>query len=202
MPNTYRCFDCGQEISGDETRFAYDEPYCESCFDDRFTYCCRCDMLLRRDDVHWDNDGDPFCDACWEENNDDDSPENPEVSDNDRRLIIELCRGYISGRNTGKTLIKIRSTDFMLKELQRAVSFVSKPIYVYGLTDTHDYQISCSPDLVSQVKEYLLLNGLSWQICEESGINRLGISYSLRKNNLNELTRLIRSITKEAVCAV
>lgn len=202
MPNTYRCYDCGHEITGDETRFAYDEPYCESCFDDRFTYCCRCDMLLRRDDVHWDHDGDPFCDACWEENNDDDSPENPEVSDNDRRLIIELCRGYISGRNKGKTLIKIRSTDFMLKELQRAVSFVSKPLYVYGLTDTHEYQISCSPDLVNQVREHLLLNGLSWQICEESGINRLGINYSLRKNNFNEITRFIRSITKEAVCAV
>ena len=55
-----RCTGCMELIPEGEVRYAFDEPYCERCFDDQFTYCCQCDRLLSREDVQWDRDGDPL----------------------------------------------------------------------------------------------------------------------------------------------
>ena len=72
---------------------------------------------------------------------------------------------------------------------------MESPIYLFGLIDRDEYQISVSGDLYNTVKEYVMLNGIDAEVMLTQGCNRLGISLSLRKNNQNEIVDLIRSIT-------
>ena len=47
------------------------------------------------------------------------------------------------------------------------------------------------------VKEYLLINGIDAAAAEETaGTKRLGVSYSLRENNIKEIVKLIKSVTE------
>ena len=57
-----RCTNCDEELKDGEAHFAFDEPYCEECFDNSYTYCCRCDSIVSRNDItHYSDDGDPYC---------------------------------------------------------------------------------------------------------------------------------------------
>ncbi len=192
------CTSCLEEIPHGEVRYAFDEVYCERCFDDLFTYCCRCDRLLYREDTHWDNDGDPYCTECYEEDNDESCPDNPEVYDADRKLIIDLCRGFLYDKPVKKTLIRINREDYFLPKLRGKVGLIDNPIYVYGLADKEGRQILVSNNLFDSVKSFLQENNLDWIVAQDSGVNRIGINYTLRKNNLEIIANLIR--TAATVC--
>ena len=195
MSKTY-CTNCNDQLDEDEVRWVNDEQYCEDCFNDRFVYCDRCDSVIRRNDAHFNNDDVPYCDECWEEDYDAECPDNPDVDDSDRSLIIELSRNWLLGKATKRSVIKINQRDFMLSRIKEKVGLVESPIYLFGLIDREEYQLSVSANLMDAVKEHILLNGLNWSVTEGIGCSRLGICHSLRKDNLTEVLKLIKNISK------
>ena len=194
MCKTY-CSNCNDKLDEDEVRWAYDESYCDDCFNDRYKYCERCDALISASDAHYSSDGYPYCSECWSEDYDDACPDNPDVDEADRKLIIELSRNFLLGKVSKKSVIKINQNDFMLPKIKEKVGLVDNPVYLFGLKDREEYQISASPNLLEPIKEYVLVNGLDWEVSEGIGCNRMGICYTLRKDNLREILKFIKNIT-------
>lgn len=190
-----RCSNCNDVIPDGEVRWAYDDPYCEDCFDDNYTYCSHCDEVIARNLTIYDDDGEPFCNDCWSNENDDDAPDNPDVSEADRELIVHLSRNWLQGNIDNKKLITINKNDYHLQTIKDKVGLVEKSIYIFGLQDRDEYQISASSNIIEDVKEFVLLNLSGIKVSEGSGCNRLGISLSLRKNNSSEIIKLIKKIT-------
>ena len=40
--------------------------------------------LFIRESAHYNDEGDPYCNECYEDNYDDDAPDNPDVTDSDQ----------------------------------------------------------------------------------------------------------------------
>ncbi|MCX6173993.1 MAG: hypothetical protein NTZ27_04465 [Ignavibacteriales bacterium] len=191
-----RCSNCDCEIRDDDARFAFEEPYCEDCFSDLYNYCSGCDTVIRSDRTYYDQDGNPFCEDCHENQYDEDCPDNPDVFDSDRKLILELSRNWLLGKEIRKILISINKKDFLLQKIRDKVGLVESSLYIFGLQDRDEYQLSVSPNLIDQVKEFILFNGLDLKVIEGIGCNRLGISYTLRKENLDLVVNLIKQISQ------
>lgn len=83
----------------------------------------------------------------------------------------------------------------MLPKIRDKIGLIEQPIYLFGLKDREEYEISVSSNLMDFVKEFLLLNGLEWKVVEGVGCNRLGISYSLRQNNFSEVFQLVKRLS-------
>lgn len=189
------CHNCAEDLSDNSVRWAFEEPYCEDCFDNMFTYCCRCDGVIYRENAHYNDEGDSYCADCYEENYDDDAPENPDVSDSDRELVIKLSRSWLQGKIETRRPIFINDKDVLLKTMKDKIGLVNNPIYLFGLADRDEYQMSASGDLFESVQEYLLLNGIQAKCVSTPGCNRLGISLSLRKNHQTKIIELIKRIS-------
>src|SRR5690606_17941112 len=189
------CNNCNTELTDDEIRWAFEEPYCEDCHSDLFTYCCHCDSVIYRTEAHYNDDGDPYCTDCYDEGYDDSCPSNPDVDESDRAFIITLSRNWLQGKIDNRRLISINNKDHHLQSIRTKVGLVESPIYLFGLIDRDEYQISASGDLYNTVKEYVMLNGIDAEVMLTQGCNRLGISLSLRKNNQKQIVDLIKSIT-------
>lgn len=190
-----RCSICNCELESHEIRTAFEDVYCDECFTENYNYCQRCDEVISRDQTLWDNDGNPYCSECYENIHDDDSPDNPPVYDSDRKFVLQLSRDWLSGRCNHKTLIKINKNDFLLQKLRDMVGLVDQTIYIFGLQDREEYQLSASPNIIDDVKEFVMINGLDLKVIEGIGCNRLGISYTLRKENLQFICSLIKDLT-------
>ena len=195
------CENCNDPINDSDARWAFEEPYCEDCFDNMFNYCCRCDGVIYRESAHYNDDGDPYCSDCWESDFDDDAPDNPDVSDSDRELVVKLSRSWLQGKVETRRPIFINAKDILLRTIKDKVGLVDNPIYIFGLVDRDEYQISTSTDLFDRVQSYVLLNDIKAIVVSSPGCNRLGISLSLRKNNQKEIIGLIKTISsvREAV---
>jgi hypothetical protein len=192
-----RCSICNCELESHQIRYAFEDIYCEDCFSENYNVCNRCDEVISRDQTLWDGNGDPYCSECYEEEYDDDCPDNPEVFDSDRKYILKISRDWLNGRCNHKTLIRINKNDFQLRKIKDKVGLVDIPVYVFGLIDRVEYQLSVSTNLLDQVKEFILLNGLELKITEGIGSNRIGISYSLRKDHLPTVIKLIKQLTEQ-----
>lgn len=190
------CENCSDAISIEHAKYYSAYAYCESCFDDLFTYCDQCDTTIERESAIYDSDGNGICAACHQENYDDDSPANPYVDQADRELIVKLCRNWIfTGRKSFP--ISINEADQYLKELREAVGLVPKPIYLYGLIDREDFQIKATHDLIPKVNSFISKHLRDITAIEEiEGKQRLGISSQLRLNHFGLITKLI----KEELC--
>ena len=193
------CFACNDEIPESEILWGGDYAYCEDCFNDRFNCCSRCHETISRDDTSYDDDGNPYCDNCYEQEHDDDAPDNPDVNESDRELIIQISRNWLQGKVEYKKLISINDKDYHLKAIKEKVGLVENPIYIFGLADRDEFQISASPNIIEHVKEAVLIDGIQAVITEGIGCNRIGISLSLRQNNLPQIVNLIKQITAEPV---
>ncbi len=72
---TFVCSICGQHVARSESA-TYDGDgveVCQSCYDEHFTRCDACGLLLRQSDAHWRFAGGyerPFCDACIQKRQD------------------------------------------------------------------------------------------------------------------------------------
>lgn len=44
-----------------------DDFFCYGCYDEIYEFCCRCDSEIRSDDAYYDDDGNPYCPSCWED---------------------------------------------------------------------------------------------------------------------------------------
>jgi len=189
------CNNCDEEINDLNVHWSYEDPYCEECFEELYNYCSRCDEVILRESILYDECGDPFCRDCFEENFDEDCPENPPVANADRKLIVHLSRNWLKDNVNYKKLIYINNKDFHLKTIRYKVGLVNQPIYLFGLKDEDDYQISASQDLFQEVQKFLQLNSISVKTAQGIGCNRLGISLTLRKNNQHQVVELIKKIT-------
>lgn len=193
------CTSCNDQLYEDDVHWAFDEPFCQQCFDDRFVYCARCDTLMHRSDAEFNDDDASYCTECWQEVEDDDAPKNPEVYDADRAQIIELSRSWLMGRRARKSAIKVNEKDHLLNKLRDRVGLVEQSLYVFGLQDREEYQISASPNILDQVREFVLLNALDWTVAEGIGCNRLGIALNIRQNALKMAVKLIRSLSEARI---
>ena len=100
--------------------------------------------------------------------------------------------------------IFINAKDILLRTIKDKVGLVDNPIYVFGLTDRDEYQLSVSVDLFDKAQTYVQLNDIKAIVVSSPGCNRLGISLSLRENNQKEIIELIKNITtvKEEVLSL
>lgn len=189
------CTNCEAGINDDEARWAFDEPYCEDCFSDMFSYCCRCNSVIYRESAHYNDEEDPYCSDCYDEDFDLQCPVNPKVSRSDRELVIKLSRSWLQSKVETRRPIFINEKDILLRTIKDKVGLVDNPIYVFGLVDREEYQISVSADLFDRVQSCVLLNDIKATVLSSPGCNRLGISLSLRKNNQQQIIELIKQIT-------
>jgi hypothetical protein len=188
------CHNCEEELNDNQVRWAFEEPYCEDCFDNMFNYCCRCDGVIYRESAHYNDEGDPYCSDCYESNYDDDAPDNPDVSDSDRELVVKLSRSWLQGKIETRRPLFINDKDILLRTIKDKVGLVDNPIYIFGLTDRDEYQISVTADLFDKVQTFVQLNDIKAIVVSSPGCNRLGISLTLRKNNQKEIIDLIKQI--------
>jgi len=194
-----QCVQCGEKMSEGDAHWYDGEMYCESCFYDSYVYCSRCDEAISRENCTYNDNGDPVCDDCYDNDIDENAPVNPDVSDSEREQIITLCKCWLKGEKA-KTLIRINRGDLLLEEIQSRVGLVDHPIYLYGLSDRAEYQIKASSDILELVKSQVLELGLEAVVSEDIGHNRLAISKTLRRENLNGVVELIKRTTiKEKV---
>jgi hypothetical protein len=189
------CNNCEEELHDDAVRWAFEEPYCEDCFDNLFNYCCRCDSVIYRENAHYNDDGDPYCSDCYEDNYDDDCPDNPDVTDSDREHVIKLSRSWLQGKIETRRPIFINDKDILLRTIKDKVGLVDSPIYVYGLIDREEYQLSATSDLFDMVQSFIIVKQSTAKVVSTPGCNRLGISLSLRKNHQSEIIELIKTVT-------
>lgn len=197
------CVRCDNHFEEDEIKYAFEEPYCCDCFDERYTYCTNCECVISNDYARYNRNDEAFCDECFCEEDDPDCPDNPDVDEVDREHIINLSRNWLKGEIETKRPIYINNKDYLLKTIREKVGLVDDPIYVFGLKDRDEHQITASPNLFGDVKEIIPLHLPGVIVYEGYGINRLGISHSLRKSNLKEVVNLIKALTavKEPVPA-
>ena len=189
-----RCSTCEKEIDPDYARWYNDQPYCEDCFFETYTFCSRCDEPVERSYCRYDSNDEPVCDDCYEEDYDQDAPDNPEIFDSQRIEIITLAKDWLLGYKP-KRLIKISHNDYMLGEIQQKVGIVDKGLHLYGLQDRAEYQIKASNNIIEQVKDFTTKNNWEVIVISDTGVNRLGISWILRDTKLSDIVDLIKELT-------
>ena len=190
-----RCTNCNNVLSDEETRFAFDDPFCESCFNDSYTYCSCCDSVVHRNEIVYDNSDNPLCNDCYSEQNDDDAPDNPEVDQNDREYILTLSRNWLAGKIDCRRFININTKDYFLSEIRTKVGLIDNPINLYGLKEREEYQITVSPDLDNSLRELLPESLKYYKIISVEGVRRIGLSYIIRKEFRPQIIWLIKSLT-------
>lgn len=190
-----RCEVCNNEISEDQIRYAHSTTLCEDCFTESYTYCSRCDCIISRSEASYDNCGDPYCEECYTENHDDDCPENPDVNDLDRQLIIHLSRNWLQGKYDNRKPIEINEGDTFLKHIRKELGIVDKPLYCYGLIDREEYQLTASFDLIEEVQKYLRDREQNITVQFVKGTRRIGISETLRTNHTNLIISLLKALS-------
>jgi hypothetical protein len=190
-----RCTNCNDIIPDGETRFAYEDPFCESCFNDSYTYCSACDSVISRNEVVYNNSDDPLCNDCYQDAYDDDAPDNPPVEESDREYILTLSRNWLSGKIDFRRFININTKDFYLSEIRTKVGLINRPVNLYGLKEREEYQITVSPDLEETLKDLLPESLKYYKIKSIEGVRRLGLSYNIRKDYRTEIIQLLKSLT-------
>ena len=200
--STRRCLDCGCEVTPSNSYQHEGDYFCEDCFHENYYHCDRCDDVIHRDDAYWDDDY-AYCRDCYQERtSDDDAPQNPPVNNKDRELIIELSINWLEGKVVNQKRIHIKKNDYRLDELREKVGCIDKCIYVYGLTDRDGYQIKAGSKIFDEVRDILNDINLEASVIEDDDSNRLGISYSLRKDHFDQIIELVKQLTTNLVPAI
>jgi len=193
-----RCNSCEREYDPDNMRWYGDDPYCEHCFYESYTYCARCDESVDRNYCRYDSNDEPVCDYCYDEDSDPNAPDDPEVFDSNRTEIISLANNWLTGKRP-KRLIKINRYDYRLPEIQGGLGLVDHALYLYGLQNREQYQIKASSNLFNRVSQYTTLNNWNIKIETNTGTNRIGISKTLRKNKFREVIELLEELTVDTI---
>ena len=109
--------------------------------------------------------------------------------------MVKLSRSWLLGKIETRRPLFINDKDILLRTIKDKVGLVDNPIYVFGLVDRDEYQLSASADLFTSVHQFVLFNDIKANVVASPGCNRLGISLSMRKNNQKEIIELIKTIT-------
>ena len=196
MSEYTNCSRCDCRISDEDTRWAFEEPYCDECFGIQFSYCDRCDAVIHAADGNYIQDT-CCCDDCYDKaNGEDDAPDNPVILPMDREEIVRLCRDWLYGKKKKRDFIKINPPDLELEKIREKVGRVSRPVYVYGLLDRTQYDFCITPDLREAVNEFLILNGIYWKYFEIEGTGRIGLCKRLRYDEFNTVIKLLKYLCK------
>lgn len=68
---TVICTSCGGRIWSTDNSGETDYPLCGNCYDRYYTRCENCGCILHLDDAHYpDNNDLPYCDSCYDDNDD------------------------------------------------------------------------------------------------------------------------------------
>ena len=73
----------------------------------------------------------PYCDECYNEEDDPDCPNNPDVDEVDRTHIINLSRNWLKGEIETKRPIYINNKDYLLKTIREKVGIGRSIPYMY-----------------------------------------------------------------------
>jgi hypothetical protein len=190
-----RCTNCNDIITEGEVRWAYEDAFCENCFNDSYTYCSSCDSVISRNEVVYNNSDDPLCNDCYSDAYDDSAPDNPPVEESDREYVLTLSRNWLSGKIDFRRFITINTKDFFLHEIRNKVGLIDSPINLYGLKEREEYQITVSPDLEGTLMEQLPESLKYYTLKSVEGVRRLGLSYNIRRDYRSEIFQLIKSLT-------
>jgi len=190
-----RCTNCNDVVPDGEVRWAYEDAYCENCFNDSYTYCSACDSVVSRNEVVYNNSDDPLCNDCFSDAYDDDAPDNPEVTDTDREYILTLSRNWLLGKIDFKRFININTRDYFLSEIRTKVGLIDNPINLYGLKEREEFQVTVSLDLEGMLMEQLPESLKYYTLKSVEGVRRLGMSYNIRRDYRPEIIQLIKSLT-------
>ncbi len=184
-------------------------PVCDSCFSENYHYCSNCDTVIHSNETYYNNAGDPFCSSCYEDEDnedddefDEDCPNNPSVTEEEKETIIKLANQWLNDDNPRKFNINIKQGDYCLADLRTKIGLVISPVYVYGLSKRDEYELCVSPDLQSHVTDFVDFNNFPWQVTTGNGSRRIGISYSLRQDHFDEIIKLVKELTDGVLCAV
>jgi len=55
--------------------------------------------------------------------------------------------------------LKINLNDYLLSRIKELVGLVEQVIYLFGLKDREEYQLSASSNLTDEVKKFILVYG-------------------------------------------
>jgi hypothetical protein len=82
--NFRQCASCSEYVNRNRARYSeiHDCDYCEACFSDRVTFCALCHEQIDPESCRINDDGDRFCEDCWEHRNDPEEGEYRELSGN------------------------------------------------------------------------------------------------------------------------
>ncbi|MDZ7762904.1 MAG: hypothetical protein U5K00_00545 [Melioribacteraceae bacterium] len=74
---------------------------------------------------------------------------------------------------------------------------VSTPIYFYGLSDRDEYEIKVSPNLLEKAQRYLKRKEIELNHIMDTGANRIGVSFTLRKDQSQLIVNLLKELTTQ-----
>ena len=59
------CHNCEEEVNDDAVRWAFEEPYCEECYNENYFNCNDCGDEVYREDTYIDYNGYAICNRCY-----------------------------------------------------------------------------------------------------------------------------------------
>lgn len=194
-----QCVICDEELDSNSVRYAYHDPYCEDCFDDRYDYCFECCRIINLSNNDWyDDDDNRICSSCYNKRtNGPKYPINPNVNDSDRTEVLKLAKQYVQTLGADKFTLRTKPGDYRMKEIAEAVGKISKPIYLFGIKDEKNYRILATQDILGLVVNYFEDKAHivdRKDIVQNKGYLRLGLDRALRAVHFDKCVELIKYI--------
>lgn len=186
------CDDCGEYSHSDNAySTARNGSVCQSCYENHYFTCQRCDELYHNDDYR----GDGYCVNCYEEDEEDKfylDPSEIRVTDKTKEKLRALLKkplpvslpGYCRGNEE----------DPYITQVIRAVGEVDFPVYLYGLIDREEHQLSLAAVLLRKFQKSDWKR--AFKAISNSSLNKIGVCLDLRKNQFNRIVRLIKYLTR------
>jgi hypothetical protein len=90
------CTCCCNEIKGEiKSDIGFGNIYCEECFKKCFSNCVYCDLQISWENTCYNYKFEPCCKSCFNEYSA--FPENPNITNEMRSVIIKLCQKSLKG---------------------------------------------------------------------------------------------------------
>jgi hypothetical protein len=193
LGENYACCDnCGEYIHSDNAySTARNGSVCQNCYENHYFTCQRCDELYHNDDSR----GDGYCVNCYEEDEEDKfylDPGEIRVTDKTKEKLRALLKKPLPVSLPG--CCRGNEGDPYIAQIIRAVGEVDLPVYLYGLLDRKEHQISLPAVLLQKFQKSEWRR--AFKTIGNSSLNKIGICLDLRKNQFNRVVRLIKYLTR------
>lgn len=194
------CDDCERVIWSENSFNVNDRTICESCFNEHYGTCEACGVNLHRDQLFSNDNGYDYCEGCYESDDDKIHIESREANEDDIDNVVYLLLNSLKRKNP------FNPRDSFLREIAEKIGEVENPVYLFGLRDRPDYEISVTPALYERIKhcimdfmgqEYLAIWSSVAPVIVRDCKNRyaIGFSKNLRENYQEWICEFIQDIT-------